>query len=153
MCVIKIRCKILISFCLGMWLNDIALVKLSEEVPSQADYIEEIQEIHLAQHSSFPANNQNCTMKGWGCKKASRSCRVFLKYFFCFITSIENQFLAFLEFKRKIPIATFTRSRRKTVLSLPSNFTWSFQSNVRSHHKVFLLPRYIHVYMYIHLTM
>lgn len=51
------------------WLNDIALVKLEEEVPTSAEDIPEIQAVVLPTQgdSDWPEDGQECIMKGWGC--------------------------------------------------------------------------------------
>lgn len=50
------------------WKNDIALIKLEEPVPT-GDEIPEIRNIKLPNQSAmnFPADDQECIMKGWGC--------------------------------------------------------------------------------------
>ena len=49
------------------WYNDIALVKLEEPVPTSE--LPEINHVQLPEQgeTSFPADNQDCVMKGWGC--------------------------------------------------------------------------------------
>ena len=56
------------------WLNDIALVKLKEEVPSQPSHVADIQQVALATQgdSSFPQDGQQCVFKGWGCRGHGR---------------------------------------------------------------------------------
>lgn len=51
------------------WENDIALVKLEEAVPASSEEIPEIQTVPLPTQgdSNWPADDQECVMKGWGC--------------------------------------------------------------------------------------
>ena len=58
----------------GLWHNDIALIKLEEPVPVSASDIPEIQAVKLplAWDMSFPLDNQECIMKGWGCSTNGR---------------------------------------------------------------------------------
>jgi len=52
-----------------MWKNDIALVKLEQDVPSGIDDLPRIQKITLnaADNTAFPPAGHVCYMKGWGC--------------------------------------------------------------------------------------
>ena len=52
-----------------MWKNDIALVKLEQDVPSGIDDLPRIQKITLnaADNMAFPPAGHMCYMKGWGC--------------------------------------------------------------------------------------
>ena len=52
-----------------LWLNDIALVKIREEIPHTADLIPHIQSVPLAQDNDFPPDGTTCIMKGWGCSE------------------------------------------------------------------------------------
>lgn len=53
----------------GLWVNDIALVRLETAVPS-GDQVKEIHSVILPQQGdrSFPKDGQICIMKGWGCE-------------------------------------------------------------------------------------
>ena len=52
-----------------MWKNDIALVKLEQDVPSGIEDLPRIQKITLnaADNIEFPPAGHMCYMKGWGC--------------------------------------------------------------------------------------
>ena len=51
-----------------LWANDIALLRLEDAVPSGPD-VPEIQAVDLPRPGEvdFPADSQECVMKGWGC--------------------------------------------------------------------------------------
>ncbi|ELU11834.1 hypothetical protein CAPTEDRAFT_188642 [Capitella teleta] len=53
----------------NLWANDIALVKLEEDVPSGSELLSHIQSVHLPVQGlmTFPRDMQKCIMKGWGC--------------------------------------------------------------------------------------
>jgi len=55
------------------WLNDIALVKLEEDVPSGSVEQPHVQAVTLPDPEtelSWPADGTECVMKGWGCTQA-----------------------------------------------------------------------------------
>ncbi len=57
-----------------MWANDIALVKMDMKVPSGVE-TPEIRSVFLPKQSEtyFPAEDQQCVMKGWGCSRSGQS--------------------------------------------------------------------------------
>jgi len=60
-----------------MWKNDIALVKLEEDVPANEEVLPNIRSILLieADNMSFPPTGHNCVMKGWGCTANGKQSR------------------------------------------------------------------------------
>ncbi len=52
------------------WHNDIALVKLAEDVPAAPDLVERIQKVTLPEQTdslTWPEDGSECVLKGWGC--------------------------------------------------------------------------------------
>lgn len=61
-----------------MWKNDIALVKLEEDVPASDEVLPKIRSIQLisADNVTFPPDGHQCVMKGWGCTANGWYCYV-----------------------------------------------------------------------------
>ena len=52
--------------------NDIALVKLAEDVPATPQEVSDIQSVDLPDQTNdlnWPINGDTCVLKGWGCTK------------------------------------------------------------------------------------
>ena len=65
------------------WYNDIALVKLADDVPAAPDIVSRIQSVKLprqesADDLSWPKDGQICTLKGWGCTEVGGGKILFL---------------------------------------------------------------------------
>ncbi len=55
-----------------MWLNDIALAKLVEPVPDTPEEVSDIQAVTLPDPrvgASWPEDDAECVLKGWGCSQ------------------------------------------------------------------------------------
>ncbi len=67
-----------LTFIMGlaeMWHNDIALVKLEEDLPTNGTH-DNIAPVRLPpdglDRGTWPQDGQRCVMKGWGCTAASK---------------------------------------------------------------------------------
>ena len=66
-----------------VWNNDIALIKLKEDIPLSRTNIDSVLLPNSAKSSSWPPAETHCVVKGWGCtEKGKTDVSTMKKYYF-----------------------------------------------------------------------